>query len=94
MDSSPIYLFKAMRFSPVILNSQFNNLNFWFTGEETKLKRHVLKRHRVLKETDVSCCKQCKSRAQERGEGVKKREYKGGKSSGKEDGEGKWRMHL
>lgn len=71
MDSSPIYLFKAMRFSPVILNSQFNNLNFWFTGEETKLKRHYC----VLKETDVfqSCCKQCKSRAQEWGEGVKKR---------------------
>lgn len=92
MDSSPIYVFKAMRFSAVILSSQFNNLNFWFTGEETKLKRH----YRVLKEKDVfqSCCKQCKSRAQERGEGVKKREYKGGKSSGKEDGEGKWRMHL
>lgn len=29
------------------------------------------------------------------GEGErKKREYKGGKSSGKEGGEGKWRMHL
>ena len=29
------------------------------------------------------------------GEGErKKRDYKGGKSSGKEGGEGKWRMHL
>lgn len=33
----------------------------------------------------------------ERGEGEgerKKSQYKGGKSSGKEGGEGKWRMHL
>lgn len=59
----------------------------------------------LFKEGKKSSCKQCRSTAQERresereaeGEGDaqrKKREYKGGKSSGKEGGEGKWRMHL
>lgn len=90
------FLFKPINFRPLFTTGDWNE-------RETHVKRRDMivsfKKEKVYSHPACTANSRAQEREKERergeGEGErKKRESQGGKSSGREGGEGKWRMHL